>query len=159
MSAAEFYLVDLDDFRIKPLRTAIRTRDFATWSSGIRRPPRPQPGHDIIAKAMSPRVMSVNYLVNFCQFKKNRNDRSWNDYSGRVCHSVHGLKAGHGIERSAGAPGQATDPGRLGRSSRFKCPLSGSIERGHVAASVTVLGRLAQALRIDPCELIRTSRR
>jgi transcriptional regulator with XRE-family HTH domain len=35
----------------------------------------------------------------------------------------------------------------------------GSIERGAVAASVTVLGRLAQALRIDPCELIRTTQR
>ncbi len=31
----------------------------------------------------------------------------------------------------------------------------GSIEQGTVSASVTVLGRLAQALRIDPCELIR----
>ena len=31
----------------------------------------------------------------------------------------------------------------------------GSIERATVSASVTVLGRLAQALRIDPCDLIR----
>jgi transcriptional regulator with XRE-family HTH domain len=31
----------------------------------------------------------------------------------------------------------------------------GSIERGRVSASVTVLGRLAKALRVDPCELIR----
>ena len=31
----------------------------------------------------------------------------------------------------------------------------GSIERAAVSASVTVLGRLAQALRIDPCDLIR----
>jgi transcriptional regulator with XRE-family HTH domain len=31
----------------------------------------------------------------------------------------------------------------------------GSIERGAVSASVTVLGRLAQALKIDPCDLIR----
>jgi transcriptional regulator with XRE-family HTH domain len=35
----------------------------------------------------------------------------------------------------------------------------GSIERAAVSASVTVLGRLAQALRIDPCELIRAPRR
>jgi transcriptional regulator with XRE-family HTH domain len=40
---------------------------------------------------------------------------------------------------------------RAGLSTRYL----GSIERGAVAASVTVLGRLAQALRIDPCELIR----
>jgi transcriptional regulator with XRE-family HTH domain len=44
---------------------------------------------------------------------------------------------------------------RAGLSARYL----GSIERGHVSASVTVLGRLAQALRIDPCELIRTPSR
>jgi transcriptional regulator with XRE-family HTH domain len=31
----------------------------------------------------------------------------------------------------------------------------GSIERGTVSASVTVLGQLARALRVDACELIR----
>jgi transcriptional regulator with XRE-family HTH domain len=31
----------------------------------------------------------------------------------------------------------------------------GSIERAAVSASVTVLGRLATALRVDACELIR----
>jgi transcriptional regulator with XRE-family HTH domain len=35
----------------------------------------------------------------------------------------------------------------------------GSIERAAVSASVTVLGRVAQALRIDPCELIRGPQR
>jgi transcriptional regulator with XRE-family HTH domain len=35
----------------------------------------------------------------------------------------------------------------------------GSIERGAVSASVTVLGQLAQALRLDPCELIRSPHR
>ena len=30
----------------------------------------------------------------------------------------------------------------------------GSIERGRVSASVTVLGKLATALKIDPCALI-----
>jgi transcriptional regulator with XRE-family HTH domain len=40
---------------------------------------------------------------------------------------------------------------RAGLSARYL----GSIERGAVSASVTVLGRLAQALRIDPCDLIR----
>ena len=44
---------------------------------------------------------------------------------------------------------------RAGLSSRYL----GSIERGAVSASVTVLGRLAQAFRIDPCELIRGSQR
>jgi transcriptional regulator with XRE-family HTH domain len=32
----------------------------------------------------------------------------------------------------------------------------GSIERAAVSASVTVSGRLAEALDVDPCELIRT---
>jgi len=40
---------------------------------------------------------------------------------------------------------------RAGLSARYL----GSIERASVSASVTVLGRLAQALRIDPCDLIR----
>jgi transcriptional regulator with XRE-family HTH domain len=31
----------------------------------------------------------------------------------------------------------------------------GGIERAKVSPSVTVLGRLAQALNVDPCELIR----
>jgi transcriptional regulator with XRE-family HTH domain len=35
----------------------------------------------------------------------------------------------------------------------------GSIERGTVSASVTVLGRLARALRVDACELIRAPAR
>jgi transcriptional regulator with XRE-family HTH domain len=39
---------------------------------------------------------------------------------------------------------------RAGLSSRYL----GSIERGAVSASVTVLGRLATALRINPCDLI-----
>ena len=40
---------------------------------------------------------------------------------------------------------------RAGLSARYL----GSIERAVVSTSVTVLGRLAQALRIDACELIR----
>jgi transcriptional regulator with XRE-family HTH domain len=35
----------------------------------------------------------------------------------------------------------------------------GSIERATVSASVTILGRLAQAFRIDPCELLRNPQR
>ncbi len=31
----------------------------------------------------------------------------------------------------------------------------GSIERARVSASVTVLGRIAEALGVDPCELIK----
>jgi transcriptional regulator with XRE-family HTH domain len=41
---------------------------------------------------------------------------------------------------------------RAGLSARYL----GSIERATVSASVTVLGRLAHAFRIDPCELIKT---
>ncbi|MGD0421301.1 MAG: helix-turn-helix transcriptional regulator [Xanthobacteraceae bacterium] len=40
---------------------------------------------------------------------------------------------------------------RAGLSARYL----GSVERATVSASVTVLGRLAQAFRVDPCELIR----
>lgn len=44
---------------------------------------------------------------------------------------------------------------RAGLSARYL----GSIERATVSASVTVLGQLAQAFRIDPCELIRSPSR
>jgi transcriptional regulator with XRE-family HTH domain len=44
---------------------------------------------------------------------------------------------------------------RAGLSSRYL----GSIERGAVSASVTVLGQLADALRVDACELIRSTHR
>jgi transcriptional regulator with XRE-family HTH domain len=44
---------------------------------------------------------------------------------------------------------------RAGLSARYL----GSVERATVSASVTVLGQLAQALRIDPCELIRLPHR
>lgn len=44
---------------------------------------------------------------------------------------------------------------RAGLSVRYL----GSIERAGVSASVTVLGRLARALRVDPCDLIRTRSR
>lgn len=35
----------------------------------------------------------------------------------------------------------------------------GSIERARVSASVTVLGRLAKALGVEPCDLIKQSKR
>jgi ribosome-binding protein aMBF1 (putative translation factor) len=44
---------------------------------------------------------------------------------------------------------------RAGLSARYL----GSVERANVSASVTVLGRLAQALKIDPCELIKRPHR
>ncbi|HUZ33468.1 MAG TPA: helix-turn-helix transcriptional regulator [Xanthobacteraceae bacterium] len=44
---------------------------------------------------------------------------------------------------------------RAGLSARYL----GSIERAVVSASVTILGRLAQALRVDACDLIRDPKR
>jgi transcriptional regulator with XRE-family HTH domain len=35
----------------------------------------------------------------------------------------------------------------------------GSIERARVSASVSVLGRIARALNVDPCELIAESKK
>ena len=40
---------------------------------------------------------------------------------------------------------------RAGLSARYV----GAIERGSVSASVAVLGKLGEALGIDPCELLR----
>jgi transcriptional regulator with XRE-family HTH domain len=53
--------------------------------------------------------------------------------------------------RKAAGLSQAELAHRAGISSRY---LS-SIERGVVSATVTVLGKIARALRVDPCELIR----
>lgn len=44
---------------------------------------------------------------------------------------------------------------RSGLSMRYV----GSIERARVSASVSVLGRIASALNVDPCDLIRKSGR
>jgi transcriptional regulator with XRE-family HTH domain len=44
---------------------------------------------------------------------------------------------------------------RAGLSARYL----GSIERAAVSASVTVLGRLAEALDVSPCELISSPQR
>ena len=58
-------------------------------------------------------------------------------------------------ERRARSLTQEELADRAGLSTRYL----GSIERATVSASVTVLGRLAQAFRIDPCELIRNPQR
>ena len=44
---------------------------------------------------------------------------------------------------------------RAGLSMRYV----GSIERGAVSASVSVLGKLTNALGVDPCDLIRVQKR
>jgi transcriptional regulator with XRE-family HTH domain len=45
--------------------------------------------------------------------------------------------------------------GLVGLSARYL----GSIERASVSANVTVLGRVAKALRVEPCELIQSAQR
>jgi transcriptional regulator with XRE-family HTH domain len=47
----------------------------------------------------------------------------------------------------------------LADRARLSARYLGSIERAAVSASVTVLGRLAQAMRVDPCELISNPHR
>lgn len=44
---------------------------------------------------------------------------------------------------------------RSGLSMRYV----GSIERGAVSASVSILGKVAEALGVDPCDLIRAQKR
>lgn len=44
---------------------------------------------------------------------------------------------------------------RSGLSARYV----GSIERGAVSASVSILGKVAAALDVDPCDLIRLPKR
>jgi transcriptional regulator with XRE-family HTH domain len=57
--------------------------------------------------------------------------------------------------RKAGGLTQEELAEQAGLSARYVS----SIERAVVSASVTVLGQLAGALKVDPCELIRTPRR
>ena len=47
---------------------------------------------------------------------------------------------------------QEDDSGLTGISARYV----GSMERGKVSASVTILGKLAEALEVDPSALIAT---
>ncbi|ESY01386.1 helix-turn-helix transcriptional regulator [Mesorhizobium sp. LNJC405B00] len=47
----------------------------------------------------------------------------------------------------------------LAASSGLSMRYVGSIERARVSASVSVLGRIAKALNVDPCELIRKTTR
>jgi transcriptional regulator with XRE-family HTH domain len=58
-------------------------------------------------------------------------------------------------ERHARSLTQEELADRAGLSARYL----GSIERATVSASVTILGRLTQAFRIDPCELLRSTQR
>jgi transcriptional regulator with XRE-family HTH domain len=57
--------------------------------------------------------------------------------------------------RNAGKMTQEELADRAGLSSRYL----GSIERAEVSATITVLERLAQALDVDPCDLIRAPAR
>jgi transcriptional regulator with XRE-family HTH domain len=58
-------------------------------------------------------------------------------------------------ERNARNLSQEELAHRAGLSARYL----GSIERARVSASVTVLGRLAKAFRIDPCDLLSKPQR
>ena len=57
--------------------------------------------------------------------------------------------------RHAGKMTQEELADRAGLSARYL----GSIERGKVSPTITVLERLARALDVDACELIRIKRR
>lgn len=80
----------------------------------------------------------------------NRNDRSWND------RSIHGLCLGMDLKdvlatnlrkaRNRLGLTQEELAERSGLSSRY----IGAIERADVSASVTVLGRIADALGVEP---------
>jgi transcriptional regulator with XRE-family HTH domain len=71
------------------------------------------------------------------------------------CHSAMDLKRAMAANvrrlRLARGMSQEDLAERSGLSARYVS----SIERAVVAASVTVLGQLADALQVDPCELIR----
>jgi DNA-binding XRE family transcriptional regulator len=88
-------------------------------------------------------------------FAQDESERSFLERSFlSLCPSVMDLKEAMATnlrrERHAREMTQEELADRAGLSSRYL----GSIERGAVSASVTVLGQLAKALRVNPCELI-----
>ena len=83
----------------------------------------------------------------------NRNDRSWNDGSDIGCIIAMDLKEVMAINlrrlRHAKGLTQEEMAERAGLTARY----IGAIERADVAASVTVLGQVAEGLDVDPAEL------
>ena len=97
--------------------------------------------------------------VHFIAYKTaNRNYRSWNDRSirelslGMDLKEIFAINLRHARNRRHLTQEELAE--RSGLSSRY----IGAIERADVSASVTVLGRIADALGMEPEVLIRKSK-
>jgi hypothetical protein len=69
-------------------------------------------------------IRPYSYRMKTCQFKNNRNDRSWKHRSWHVCHFANGFEGGHGDQRATGAPGKEIDPRGTGASGGSKRAVS-----------------------------------
>ena len=85
----------------------------------------------------------------------NRNDHSWNDssYIGSIIAMDLKEVMAINLRRLRHAKGMTQEElaERAGLSARYV----GGIERADVSASVTVLGRIAEALEVEATELVR----
>lgn len=87
----------------------------------------------------------------------NRNDRSWNDRSYPGSLLSMDLKEVMATNLRRARQDQKLTQEDLAERAGLSARYVGAIERADVAASVTVLGQLADALGIEPAELVRHS--
>jgi ribosome-binding protein aMBF1 (putative translation factor) len=78
----------------------------------------------------------------------------WPSFAIPAMNVTEGMAANVRRARHAGKMTQEELADRAGLSARYL----GSIERAEVSATITVLERLAGALGVEPCELIRPTR-
>ena len=89
----------------------------------------------------------------------NRNYRSWNDRSIPELSLGMDLKETLAINLRRARSSRHFTQEELAERSGLSARSIGAIERASVSASVTVLGRIAEALEMEPEALIRTSKK
>ena len=89
----------------------------------------------------------------------NRNDRSWNDHSGSGSHTAMDLKEIMAVNLRRKRHDLEMTQEELAEHAGLSAHYVGAIERGDVSASVTVLGQIADALGIEPGDLLRRAGR
>ena len=93
------------------------------------------------------------------RFTTIRNDRSWNDHSDAGSHFAMDLKEVMAANLRRLRHDKQMTQEELADQSGLSARYIGAIERADVSASVTVLGQIAEALGIEPGDLLRVSDR
>ena len=89
------------------------------------------------------------------RLRTNRNDRSWNDHADVSSHDAMDLKEIMAINLRRIRHVKKMTQEELADSAGLSVRYIGAIERADVSASVTVLGRIAEALGVDATELVK----